>query len=131
MRCREGHGTLRGPGGEARLERSGGLDYLVGGNDEVAAHPALLMSGTVEGGYLRKDLVDVEQSRGGHLDFDPGCTSTTMRGPTSGRRSATRHRRRSLCRPHGSNTDGVQRVGILADCNEKEGSLLFRLSTAC
>ena len=43
----------------------------------------LLTPGSVDGGYCRVDNVDIEHLRGGHLEFDPGCTtytSTTMRG---------------------------------------------------
>ena len=40
-RCLEGYGVLKGPTGNVKLERSGGLDYLVGG-EERSAFPALL-----------------------------------------------------------------------------------------
>ena len=40
-RCLEGYGVLKGPTGNVFLERSGGLDYLVGG-EERSAFPALL-----------------------------------------------------------------------------------------
>ena len=81
-RCPEGYGVLKGPAGNVKLERSGGLDYLVGG-EERSAFPALLTPGSVDGGYCRIDNVDIEHLRGGHLEFDPGCTtctSMTMRG---------------------------------------------------
>ena len=81
-RCPEGNGVLKGPTGNVKLERSGGLDYLVGG-EERSAFPALLTLGSVDGGCCRKDNVDIEHLRGGHLEFDPGCstcTSMTMRG---------------------------------------------------
>ena len=42
---------LKWPAGNVKLERSGGLDYLVGG-EERSAFPALLTPGTVDGGYL-------------------------------------------------------------------------------
>ena len=81
-RCPEGYGVLKGPAGNVKLERSGGLDYLVGG-EERSAFPALLTPRSVDGGYCRIDNVDIEHLRGGHLEFDPGCitcTSMTMRG---------------------------------------------------
>ena len=81
-RCPEGYGVLKGPTGNVKLERSGGLDYLVGG-EERFAFPALLTPGSVDGGYCRIDNVDIEHLRGGHLEFDPGCTTCTfmtMRG---------------------------------------------------
>ena len=70
-RCPEGYGVLKGPRGNVRLERSGGLDYLVG-NEEQRVFPALLTPGSVDRGYCRVDNVDVEHLRGGHLVFDPG-----------------------------------------------------------
>ena len=45
--------------------------------------PALLTPGSVDEGYCRIDNVDIEHLRGGHLEFDPKCTtctSMTMRG---------------------------------------------------
>ena len=36
--CHEGHGVLRGPGRDIKLERFRGRDCLVGGDEEVAAH---------------------------------------------------------------------------------------------
>ena len=59
-----------------KLERSGGLDYLVGG-EEQHVFPALLTHGSVDGSYCRVDNVDMEHLRGGHLEFDPGCTTST------------------------------------------------------
>ena len=38
---------FRGPGRDVRLERLGGLEYLVCRDEEVDAYPALLMPGTV------------------------------------------------------------------------------------
>ena len=76
------YGVLKGSGGNVQLERSGGLDYLVGG-EERSPFPALLTPGSVDGGYCCTDNVDIEHLRGGHLEFDPGCTtstSMTMRG---------------------------------------------------
>ena len=73
---------LKGPAGNVKLECSGGLDYLVGG-EERSVFPALLTPGSVDGGYCRIDNVDIEHLRGRHLEFDPGCTtctSMTMRG---------------------------------------------------
>ena len=72
----------KGPRGNVKLERSGGLDYLVGGEGQ-RVFPALLTPGSVDGGYCRVDNVDIEHLRGGHLEFDPRCTtctSMTMRG---------------------------------------------------
>ena len=65
-----------------RFERSGGLDYLVGGEGQHV-FPALLTHGSVDGGYCSVDNVDMEHLRGGHLECEPGCTtctSMTMRG---------------------------------------------------
>ena len=59
-----------------KLERSGGLDYLVGGEGQCV-FPALLTPGSVYGGYCRVDNVDIEPLRGGHLELDPGCTTCT------------------------------------------------------
>ena len=73
------YGVLKGPRGNVKLERSGGLDYLVEGQ---RFFPALLTPGSVDGGYCRVDNVDIEHLRGGYLEFDPGCTtyrSMTMR----------------------------------------------------
>ena len=78
----EGYGVLKGPRGSVRLDRSGGLDYLVGGEAQ-RFFLALLTPGSVERGYCRVDNVDIEHLRGRHLVFDPGCTtctSMTMRG---------------------------------------------------
>ena len=75
-RCPEGYGVLKGPRGNVKLERSGGLDYLV---EDEGQHvfPALLTYRSVDGSYCRVDNVDMEHLRGGHLEFDPGCM--TMR----------------------------------------------------
>ena len=73
---------LKGLRGHVKLERSGGLDYFVGGEGHCVFH-ALFTPGSVDGGYCRVDNVDIEHLRGGHLEFDPGCTtctSMTMRG---------------------------------------------------
>ena len=81
-RCPEGYGVLRQPRGNVKLERSGGLDYLVGGEGRHV-FPALLTHGSVDGGYCRVGGVGAEHLRGRHLEFDPGCTtctSMTMRG---------------------------------------------------
>ena len=81
-KCPEGYGVLRRPRGNVKLERSGGLDYLVGGKGQCV-FPALLTPGSVDGGYCRVDNVDIEHLRGRHLKFNPGCTtcmSMTMRG---------------------------------------------------
>ena len=67
---------LKGPAGNVKLERSGGLDHLVGG-EERSAFPSLLTPGSVDGGYCRIDNVDIEHLRGGHLEFDPVCTTCT------------------------------------------------------
>ena len=75
-RCPEGYGVSKGPRGNVKLERSGGLDYLVGG-EEQCVFLALLTPGSVDGGYCRVDNVDIEHLRGGHLEFDPGCTTCT------------------------------------------------------
>ena len=78
----ECYGVLTRPNGIVKLERSGGLDQLVGGEGQYVL-PALLTPGSVDGGYRRVDNVDIEHLRGGHLEFDPGCTtctSMTMRG---------------------------------------------------
>ena len=54
-----------------KLERSCGLDYLIGGEGQHV-FPALLTHGSVGGDYCRVDKVDIEHLRGGHLEFDPG-----------------------------------------------------------
>ena len=72
----EGYGVLKGSNGTVKLERSGGLDYLVGG-EERSAFPALLTPGSVDGGHCRIDNVDIEPLRRGHLEFDPRCTTCT------------------------------------------------------
>ena len=90
-RCPEGYGLLKGTNENVELERSGGLDCLVGG-EERSAFPALLTPGSVDGGYCRTDNVDIEHLRGGHLEFDPGCTtctSMTMRGRQHRRQDET------------------------------------------
>ena len=48
-RCPAGYGVLKGPRGNVKLERSGGLDYLVGGEGQHVI-PALLTHGSVDGG---------------------------------------------------------------------------------
>ena len=81
-RCPEGYGVLKEPRGNVKLERTGGLDYLVGGEGHCV-FPALLTPGSVDGGYCRVNNVDIEHVRGGHLEFHPGCTTCTsmmMRG---------------------------------------------------
>ena len=42
--CLEGYGVLKGPAGKVKLKRSGGLDYLVGGEGH-RVFPALLTPG--------------------------------------------------------------------------------------
>ena len=79
--CPEGCGVFKGPKGNVKLECSGGLDYLVGG-EEPCVYPALLTPGSVDG-YCRMDNVDIEHVRGGRLELDLACTtctSMTMRG---------------------------------------------------
>ena len=81
-RCPEGYGVLNGRRGNVKLERSGGLHYLIGGEGQ-RVFPAWLTPSSVDGGYCRVDKLDIEHLRGGHLEFDPGCTSCmsmTMRG---------------------------------------------------
>ena len=63
-RCPEGYGVLKGLAGNVKLERSGGLDYLVGG-EERSAFPALLTPGSFDGGDCRIDNVDIDHLRGG------------------------------------------------------------------
>ena len=58
-RCPERYGVLKGPKGNVKLERSGGLDYLD-------------VLGSVDGVYCRTDNVDIDHLRGGHLEFHPG-----------------------------------------------------------
>ena len=74
---------LKGPRGNVELERFGGLDHLVGGEGQCV-FPALLTLGSVDGGYCRVDnMWTFEHLRGGHLEFDPRCTTCTsmeMRG---------------------------------------------------
>ena len=88
-----------------KLERSGGLDYFLVG-EERCVFPALLTPGCVDGGYCHKDNVDAERLRGGHLEFDPGCTtctSMTMRGRQHRRqdkRETAGSTERSLCGSH-------------------------------
>ena len=77
-RCPEGYGELKGRRGNVKLERSGGLDHLVGGEGQHVFR-ALLTPGSVDGGYCRVDDVDMEHLRGRHLEFAT-CTSMTMRG---------------------------------------------------
>ena len=72
----EGYGVLKGPRGNVKLERSGGLDYLVDGEGQ-RDFPALLTPASVDGGYCRVDNVDIGHLRGGHLKFDPRCTTCT------------------------------------------------------
>ena len=77
----EGYGVLKGPRGNVELGRSGVLDYF--GGEEQCVFPALLTPGSVGGSYCRMDNNDIEHMRGGHLEFDRGCTtctSMTMRG---------------------------------------------------
>ena len=74
---------LRSPNRDVNAIHFDGVDQLVGGDEEVSPHPAVIMPGTAESGYFRLDKVDVEHVRGRHLDFDAGCTtctSMTMRG---------------------------------------------------
>ena len=81
-RCPEDYVVFKRPAGNVKLECSGGLDYLVGG-EVRSAFPALLKPGSVDGSYCRIDNVDIEHLRGRHLEFDPECktcTSMTMRG---------------------------------------------------
>ena len=66
-----------------KLERSGGLDCLVGGGEERSAFLAILTPGSVNGRYCRMDNLSIEHVREGHLEVDPGCTTCTsmsMRG---------------------------------------------------
>ena len=49
--CPEGYGVLKGPRGNVKLERSGGLDFLVGGEGQHV-FPAVLTHGSVDGGLL-------------------------------------------------------------------------------
>ena len=87
------------------LEHSGGLNYFFVG-EERCDFPALLTPGWVDGGYCHKDNVDAERLRGGHLEFDPGCTactSMTMRGRQHRRqdeRETAGGTGRSLCGSH-------------------------------
>ena len=66
----EGYGVVKGSNGTVKLDSSGGLDYLVGG-EERSAFPAWLTTGSVDGGHCRIDNVDIKHLRGGHLEFDP------------------------------------------------------------
>ena len=61
-RCPQGYGVLKGPKGNVKLERSVGLDYLVGG-EEWCVFPALLTPGSVDGGNCRAENVDIEHVR--------------------------------------------------------------------
>ena len=61
-RCPEGYGVMKGPKGNVKLERSDGLDYVVGGEGQLV-FPALLTPGSVDG-YRRVDNVDIEHLRG-------------------------------------------------------------------
>ena len=54
-----------------KLERSGGLDYLVGG-ERQCVFPALLTPGSVDAGYCRVDNVDIEHLRGPHWKIANG-----------------------------------------------------------
>ena len=81
-RCPEGYGVLKGPRGNVKLERSGGLAYLVGGEGQHV-FPALLKHGSVDGGYCRVD-VDMEHLRAVrsrvhdvHVHADETTTSST------------------------------------------------------
>ena len=65
------YGVLKGSRGNVRIERSGGLDYLQGG-EEQRVFPALLTPGSVDGGYCRVDNVDIE-----HLRDERTTTSST------------------------------------------------------
>ena len=55
-----------------KLERSGGLGYLVGGEGQCVFH-ALLTPGSADGGYCRVENVDIEHLRGGHLEWIQGA----------------------------------------------------------
>ena len=54
---------------KVKLERSGGLDYLVGGEEQCLF--SCFTPGSVDGSHCRIDNVDIEHLRGGHLEFDP------------------------------------------------------------
>ena len=55
---------LQGPKRNVKLERSGGLDHLVGG-EERCVFPGLLSPGSVDGGYCRIDNVNIERRTSG------------------------------------------------------------------
>ena len=62
-----------------KLERSGGLDYLVGSGEERSAFPRDSHTClSVDGRYCRINNMSIEHFRGGHLEFDPGCTTCTF-----------------------------------------------------
>ena len=92
-RCPEGFGVLKGPKGNGKLERS----VWTTSPAERCVFPALLTPGSVDGGYCRTDNVDVEHLRGGHLEFDLGCTTCT-----SLRMKGWQHRRQHEREPAGA-----------------------------
>ena len=71
-KCPDNYGVSKGRKGNVKLERPSGVDYLVG-REERCVFPALLMPGSVDGGYCRMDNVDIEHLCGGHLEFDQGA----------------------------------------------------------
>ena len=127
------YGVLKGPNGNVQLERSGGLDYLDGG-EERSAFPALLTPGSVNAGFCRMDNEDIKHLRGRHLEIDPGCTtctSMTMRRRQHRRqdeRETAGTGERSVCGPHWKIANGLPRVGVPDGCTAKKDTLWFRQS---
>ena len=71
----------KGRKGNVKLERPSGVDYLVG-REERCVFPALLMPGSVDGGYCRMDNVEHRTFVRRTLGVRSGCTictSMTMR----------------------------------------------------
>ena len=108
-RCLEGYGVLRGPKGNVKVEMTGGVDYLVGGEEQ--SRKTLLTPESADGGHRRIDNVDIEHVRGGHLEFDSGVHD--MHVHDRGRQ----HRRQD------ERKDGRGRVRGLFDLTGRQGFL--------
>ena len=75
-RCCEGYGVLTRPKGSVTLERSGGLDHLVGSGEERTACPTLLTPGLSKRRLLSQRFASaIGHSQGGHLEI---WTRTSM-----------------------------------------------------
>ena len=74
-RCPEGYGVLKGPKGDVKLERAGGLDYLVGGEEQcvflLCSHLATCTSMTTRGRQHRRQGEREMAGAGGEVCADP------------------------------------------------------------